>query len=451
MHPTGPDKSSPQSSPFESAALKAVFSKIDWRLIPLLLIAYMVAYLDRINIGYAQLQMKQTLQFDDAVYGLGAGIFFIGYFLFEVPSNLLLEKIGARKTLLRIMVLWGMAASAMIFVSTPFQFYAARFLLGVFEAGFFPGVILYFTYWYPSVRRGQVIAIFMSAATIMSVIAGPLCGAILKYFDGISGLHGWQWLFLVQGLPAIVVGFLVYLLLEDKPAHAAWLSRDEKKLIDDSFQHDVKDVESEPAGTFGQALRDPKVYLLSFVYFLLLGATYTMVFWLPTLIQSWGVKDLLLIGIYAAIPNTVGVIGMIMIGRHSDKWHERRWHFAACVAIAAVGLFVTSLLQGNLVGSILALSFAVIGIASATPLFFALISEYLSVGAAAGGIALISCLGNLGPAVSPTINGLILRNTGDNIYSLYFVIALYLSSALLLLLAVRPASTAGAPAGAPAH
>ena len=451
MHPIGANKSSSQSSPFESAAVKAVFSKIDWRLIPLLLIAYMVAYLDRINIGYAQLQMKQTLPFDDAVYGLGAGIFFIGYFLFEVPSNLLLEKIGARKTLLRIMVLWGLAASAMMFVSTPLQFYTVRFLLGVFEAGFFPGVILYFTYWYPSVRRGQVIAIFMSATTIMSVIAGPLCGATLKYFDGFSGLHGWQWMFLIQGVPAIVLGFLVYLLLEDKPAQAAWLSRDEKKLLDDSFQHDVKDVESEPAGTFGQMLRDSKVYALSLVYFLLLGATYTMVFWLPTLIQSWGVKDLFLVGIYAAIPNAVGVIGMVLIGRHSDKWHERRWHFAACVAIAAVGLFVTTLLQGNLVGSILALSFAVIGIASATPLFFTLISEYLSVGAAAGGIALISCLGNLGPAVSPTINGFILRNTGDNIYSLYFVIALYLLSGLLLLLAIRPASTAGAPARAAAH
>lgn len=188
-----------------------MFAKIDRRLLPLLLIAYMVAYLDRI--GYAQLQMKQTLPFDDAVYGLGAGIFFIGYFLFEVPSNLLLDRIGARKTLLRIMVLWGLAASAMMLVSTPLQFYVVRFLLGVFEAGFFPGVILYFTYRYPSVRRGQVIAIFMSATTIGSLIAGPLCGFILKYFDGFAGLHGWQWLFLVQGLPAIFLGFLVYLLL----------------------------------------------------------------------------------------------------------------------------------------------------------------------------------------------------------------------------------------------
>ena len=199
-------------------------------------------------------------------------------------------------------------------------------------------------------------------------------------------------------------------------------------------------------------LRDPKVYLLSLVYFLLLGATYTMVFWMPTLIQSWGVKDLFLIGIYAAIPNAVGVIGMILIGRHSDKWHERRWHFAVCVAIAAVGLFITTLLQGNLVGSILALSFAVIGIASATPLFFALTSEYLSAGAVAGGLALVSSLGNLGPALSPSINGFILRSTGDNIYSMYFVMALYLLSGTLLLLTIRPArAAAGAPAAVPAH
>jgi MFS family permease len=169
----------------------AVYSKISWRLVPLLLIAYMIAYLDRINIGYAQLQMKETLSFGDAVYGLGAGIFFLGYFLFEVPSNLLLEKIGARKTLLRIMVLWGLTAASMMFVKTPMQFYIARFLLGVFEAGFFPGIILYFTYWYPSVRRGQIIAIFMSATTIVGVIAGPLCGSILKYLNGVNGWAGW--------------------------------------------------------------------------------------------------------------------------------------------------------------------------------------------------------------------------------------------------------------------
>jgi MFS family permease len=189
-----------QPLPSRGDASRSVYTKISWRIVPLLLIAYMVAYLDRINIGYAQLQMKETLAFGDAVYGLGAGIFFLGYFIFEVPSNLLLERIGARKTLLRIMVLWGITAAATMFVKTPTEFYLVRFLLGVFEAGFFPGIILYFTYWYPSVRRGQIIAIFMSATTIVSVIAGPLCGSILKYMNGLGGLAGWQWLFLVQGL-----------------------------------------------------------------------------------------------------------------------------------------------------------------------------------------------------------------------------------------------------------
>jgi D-galactonate transporter len=428
--------------PPSADAAENVYAKVSRRLLPLLLIAYMIAFLDRINIGYAQLQMKQTLPFGDAVYGFGAGIFFLGYFLFEVPSNLLLERIGARKTLLRIMVLWGLTAAAMAFVSTPTQFYVTRFLLGVFEAGFFPGVILYFTYWFPSVRRGQVIAIFMSATTIVSVIAGPLCGATLKYFDGFQGLAGWQWLFIVQGLPAAVLGVIIYFYLQDGPDEAQWLTQAEKDLLKHNLTHDRKDIAGETEGGMGKMLRDPRVYVLALVYFLLLGATYTMVFWLPTLIQSWGVKDLLLIGIYAAIPNAVGVIGMILIGRNSDRHHERRWHFAACVAIGAIGLFVTTLLQGNLVGSIIALSFATIGIAAATPLFFALVTEYLSKAAAACGIALISSLGNLGPAVSPSLNGMIQQATGSTAYGIYLVMTMYVLAGIILLTAVNAAKPA---------
>ncbi|MCC8945035.1 MFS transporter [Bradyrhizobium sp. Arg62] len=438
MHLPAASKSS--SPILENPAYKAVFAKVDWRLIPLLLIASMVAFLDRINIGFAQLQMKQTLPFDDAVYGLGAGIFFVGYFLFEVPSNLLLERIGARKTLLRIMVLWGLAATAMMFVSTPLQFYAARFFLGVFEAGFAPGVLLYLTYWYPSVRRGQVIAILASAPPIVMFIAGPLCGSILKYFDGVSGLYGWQWLFLIQGLPAPILGVLVYYLLKDKPFQAAWLSKGEKALLDDALQHDEENIVKATSGTFRQLLRDPKVYLLSLACFCLLGANYTMVFWMPPLTHSWGVKDPLLVGVYHAVANAAGIVCMILIGRHSDKRHERRWHYATCVTIAAGGLFFLMLLHGTFVGSILALSFAVIGFVSAPPLFYALTSEYLSAGAAAGGLALVTSLGNLGPAVSPSITGFIVRNTGDNIYGMYFVMALYLLSGALLLLSMRPAT-----------
>jgi sugar phosphate permease len=425
----------------ESPDVRALFRKINWRILPILLIAYLIAYLDRINIGYAQLQMKQTLPFDDAVYGIGAGIFFIGYFLFEVPSNLLLERVGARATLVRIMVLWGLTASAMMFVSTPLQFYVLRFLLGAFEAGFFPGVILYFTYWYPPARRGRVIATFMTATSIAGVIAGPLCGVILKYFDGVGGLYGWEWLFLVQGLPASVLAIFAYMFLEDLPDRAKWLSAEEKALLRDEFRKSPVAVKSE--GHFGKILRDPKVYALALVYFCLLGAQYTITFWKPTLIQSWGVKDLFIVGLLAAIPSAAGIVGMVLVGRHSDKWHERRWHFAACVSLAAAGLFATTLLQGNLVGSIIALCFAVIGYASATPLFFALLSEYLSAGAAAGGLAFVSSLGNLGPAVSPSINGLILKATGDNIYSMYFVMALFIvCGAVLLLTSQRSAVSA---------
>jgi len=420
-----------------SAEESSVYAKVGWRLMPLLVICYMIAYLDRINIGYAQLQMKQTLPFSDAVYGLGAGIFFIGYFLLEVPSNLMLERIGARKTLLRIMFCWGVVATAMMFVRTATQFYILRFLLGAFEAGFFPGVILYLTYWYPSLRRGQMIAIFMTATTIVGVIAGPLCGAIMKWMEGVNGWHGWQWLFLVQGVPASILGIVAFFYLQDKPEDARWLDSNEKQLLRDRLDHDKQAVGGAGHASMWQMLKDPRVYSLSLVYFLLLGATYTMVFWAPTLIRSWGIADLFMVGVYAAIPNAFGVVGMVLIGRSSDARKERRWHFLASVVLAAVGLFVTIVTQGNFLGSMIGLCIATVGIASATPVFFTATSEYLSKQAAAGGIALISSLGNLGAAVSPPVTGAINAATGNPANSMYLVIALYIGAGALLLATVR--------------
>jgi D-galactonate transporter len=428
-----------QPSLLKDNAVEALYAKVSWRIIPLLIICYMVAYLDRINIGYAQLQMKQALPFGDAVYGLGAGIFFIGYFLFEVPSNLMLEKIGARKTLLRIMFCWGLVAAAMMFVQTPTQFYVLRFLLGAFEAGFFPGIILYLTFWYPSARRGQMIAIFMAATTVASVIAGPLCGGIMKYMNGAYGLAGWQWLFVVQGLPATLLGIVAYFYLQDKPEDARWLSASEKETLRTRLEQDHRHVASAGHASLGQMLRDRKVYLLALVYFLLLGATYTMVFWFPTLVRSWGVTDLMHIGLYSALPSLVGVFGMVLIGRHSDKQGERRWHFAAAVLIAAIGLGLTTLTQGSLGASIAALSLAVIGIAAATPLFFTITTEYLSKVGAAAGIALISSLGNLGAAASPAVTGAINAQTGSPVYSMVLVMALYVLSGAILLFTVRAA------------
>ena len=440
MNPSAATRAQPSRAPARSP-VDAVFAKISWRILPILLVAYMIAYLDRINIGYAQLQMKHTLPWGEAVYGLGAGIFFIGYFLFEVPSNLLLEKIGARKTLLRIMCLWGIVATLIMFVQTPAQFYIARFLLGTFEAGFFPGIILYFTYWYPPERRGRVIAIFMSATTLVGVLAGPCSGAILKGLDGVNGWHGWQWLYLLEGLPAVPVGVLLFLMLSDKPADAAWLSPAEKTLVCDSLAQGGAQTGGRTFAPVTQLLGNPRIWLLACVYFMLLGASYLIVFWLPTLIQSWGQKDVLLVGLLAAIPNACGIVGMIVLGRRSDRRHERHRHFAASVAIAAAGLWMTTLLNGSLIGSLAALSFGAIGIASATPLFFALVSEALPRHQAAAGIALISSLGNLGPALSPAINGLIVQRTGNPVYSMYLVIALYIAAGLVLLVATRAAKT----------
>ena len=439
MHPTAKPLDASAGVAARDDHVESVYSKVGWRIMPLLIICYIIAFLDRINIGYAQLQMKQTLPFSDAVYGLGAGIFFVGYFLFEVPSNLMLEKIGARKTLLRIMFCWGIVATGMMFVQTPTQFYVLRFLLGAFEAGFFPGVILYLTFWYPPARRGQMIALFMTATTIASVLAGPVCGAIMKWMDGINGWHGWQWLFLVQGLPASVLGIVAFFYLDDKPEDAKWLEAREKTVLRDHLEHDKGLVAGASHGSMWQMLKDPKVYSLALVYFLLLGATYTMVFWLPTLIKSWGIADLFLIGIYAAIPNIFGIIGMVLIGRSSDRTKERRWHFAACALIAATGLAMTIVTQGNFIGSMVGLCIATVGIASATPLFFTITSEYLSKAAAAGGIALISSLGNLGAAVSPSVTGAINAATGNPANSMYLVIALYLVAAVLLLRSVRAA------------
>jgi len=417
--------------------IDAVYRKVSWRLIPFLMLCYAIAFLDRINIGYAQLQMKQTLTFSDATYGFGAGIFFVGYFLFEVPSNLLLAKIGARKTLLRIMFIWGIVAAAMSFVQTPMQFYIARFLLGVFEAGFFPGIILYFTYWYSSARRGQVIALFMTATAISSVIAGPavrcdheICGRLCRPARLAVAVHRRR---PARDGPRIAA----YLYLPDKPEDANWLDADEKQTLRHHLDHDEKDVESASHTGLGQMFADPKVYALALAYFLLLGATYTMVFWIPTLIKGWGVTDYFHVGLYAAVPQLFGIFTTVWMGRHSDRHRERRWHYAACVAMAAAGLAIIATSQGNFTVAMAGLTLAGMGWIAATPLFFTTTTEYLSAASAAGGIALISSLGNLGPAAGPSVTGWLTAQTGTPLYSMGLVIAAYVLSGSILLSVVR--------------
>ncbi|AQH03996.1 MFS transporter (plasmid) [Burkholderia sp. KK1] len=422
------------SSPGRSAE-DAVFRKISARVMPLVLIAYVFAFLDRINIGYAQLQMKQDLAFSDAVYGLGAGIFFVTYLLFEVPSNLLLEKIGARLTFLRIMVLWGLTSAATAFVSAPWQFYAIRLMLGVFEAGFFPGIILYLTYWYPSQRRGRVTGLFLFGMPITGVLGGPLSGMIMSGMEGFGGMHGWQWLFIVEGLPTVLLGFMLYRMLPNKPGDAAWLSQAEKETVRAAMTADHKhDAAHGGHGKLLAALADPMTYVLAFVYFCAACAVYTVTFWLPTMIKGIGIADVSTIGWFTAVPYFFGALGVLVISRSSDRFGERRWHVGGTLAIGAIALASTSF-AGAGVGPVMTLlciaSFFIFGGGS---LFWSIPPTYLGRDAAAAGIAVISSLGILGGFVSPTVIGWIKGATGSIQTGLLALTAVVLIGCLTVLI-----------------
>ena len=421
----------------ETAADRRLYRKIGWRIMPLLITAYVVAFLDRINVGYAQLQMKETLAFSDAVYALGAGIFFVGYLLFEVPSNLMLEKIGVRKTLLRIMVCWGVVAMAMMFVQTPTQFYVLRFLLGAFEAGFTPGALLYLTFWYPPARRAGMIAVFMLGAIFASLIAGPLSGAIMKFLDGFNGWHGWQWLFLLQGLPAPLLGLLAWRVLVDRPEQATWLSAEEKARLRVQLDAEQRSALKASHASLRDLLVDARFWALSLVYVLMVAGTYAMAFWTPTLIRGWGVSDLMEIGLYATLPQVCAVAGVLLLSRSSDRLGERRWHFSSGALMAACGLVIIVLAQGQLGTSLLGLCLAMLGIAAVTPVFFALLSEYLPRPSVAVGIALISSIGNLGGAVIPSLTSALNTASGGTTYSLYLVMGLYLLASVIVLRVAR--------------
>jgi len=414
----------------------AVWSRINWRVIPVILIAYIMAFLDRINVGYAKLTMQQDLQFSDAVYGLGAGIFFFTYLIFEVPSNLWLEKIGARLSFLRIMVLWGLTSAATAWVTSPTQFYIVRLLLGVFEAGFFPGIILYLTYWYPSARRGRVTGLFLFGMPITGVIGGPLSGWILKTFDGVAGWHGWQWVFVLEGIPTALIGVVVYLLLADKPEQAKWLDEREKAVVKQVMQADHRgDPQSHHHGKLKAALADPKTWVLAFIYFTCACAVYTLTFWLPTMVKALGIADVSSIGWYTAIPFGFGAIGILLMSRSSDHFNERRWHVASTLIIGSLALYATTFTAGAFVPSMILLCIAAFFIFSCA-LFWSIPPTYLSREAAATGIAVISSIGILGGFVSPTLIGAIKTATGSINAGLLVMTVVICIGGLTVLLAV---------------
>jgi MFS family permease len=418
------------------AADKAMFSTIVWRLMPWLFLAYGVNYVDRINIGFAKLQMAQRLEWGDTVFGIGAGIFFIGYLMFEIPSNLVLDRIGARKTLLRIMFCWGIAESALMFVRTPAQFYVVRFVLGSFEAGFFPGVMLYLTYWFPGARRGRVISKFMIAMPIAGILAGPTSGAVLKFLDGAGGLQGWQWMFLVHGVPASILGVLIFVFLTDRPEQASWLSPEQKQRLRELLEADREQAAPSAHGSPLRVLRDPLVWVFTVTYFLTLGGSYTLAFMLPSIVKSWGIPDPFVVGLCTVIPYVVTVLALVAFGSSSDHFHERRWHFALSILISASGAALILLAQGHVVTQLVGLTAAVPGTIVNAAMLFALATERLPKRDAAAGIAMISCFGNLGSAVAPVITGRIVESTGKPMTSLYFMIAVYLVAVVWLMMRV---------------
>jgi len=406
----------------------ATYRKVAWRLMPLLLICYIVAYLDRVNVGFAKLQMMSDLGFSDVVYGLGAGIFFIGYFLFEVPSNIILHKVGARVWIGRIMISWGLISAAMMVVNSAPMFYVMRFLLGVAEAGFFPGIILYLTYWFPSQRRGRITALFMTGIALAGVVGGPLSGYIMKAFDGANGWAGWQWMFLLEGLPAVLLGVIVIIVLDDRVTDAKWLNDEERALL--ATQISAEQADKHEASVF-TVMSSPRVWLMALIYFSFVMGLYGVSFWLPTIIKAMGVADPLQIGLMSAIPYGAAVIVMLIVAKSADRLRERRWHVALPGVIGAAGLLLSVLWAHDTVLAMFALTIATAGILTTLPLFWSLPTAFLSGTGAAAGIAMINSLGNLAGFISPYAVGWLKEATASTDAGMYMLAGSLIVGAIL--------------------
>jgi len=418
------------SQAFETALIK----KIAWRILPLILVAYCIAYLDRANIAVAALTMNKDLGFSAFTYGLGAGIFFLGYFIFEVPSNLILERVGARRWIARIMFTWGILSAACAFVTGPTSFIVVRFLLGVAEAGFFPGVMLYFTYWFPARFRGRITAMLFLAGPTANALSNVAGGALLD-MNGVLGLRGWQWVFISEAAPAVILSFVVLRKMIDRPSDANWLEPDERQWLEKELDGERAEVEAQGQLTLGKALMDSRVVALSTIYFLSVTAGYGTTFFLPQIVKGLGLSNFMT-GLASAIPYLIGMIALLLWGWSSDRRGERRWHLIAASVTAAVGFSLAGV-AGNSFWSLPAICLAVIGIYGTRPTFWPLPSIFLSGTAAAGGIALINSIGNLGGYVGPFIVGWIKDSTNSFEMALYFLAACSLALGALVFVARR--------------
>ena len=417
MDHVGHDLSTEPALETEVVREDAVMWKVSLRLLPFLFLMYVLNILDRVNVGFARLGMLADLGLDEEtgekVFGLGVSIFYIGYFVFEVPSNLMLKRTGARRWLARILISWGIISASMMFINSPGSFYLLRFLLGVAEAGFFPGVILYLSYWFPARQRAKAVARFMTGSAVTGLVGQPLSGAIMQYMTGVGGLAGWQWLFLLEGLPTALLGVAALFYLTDRPEDAQWLQPAERDWLAERMRREEKHREQQHGFTLLQAMAEPRVWVLCMVYFTVSMGANTYGTFLPKILEErFAGIDKFQIGLLGAIPSIVTIVGMVLIAMHSDATGERRWHVAMPAFLAATGwilaAYTTSpwLVLGCLI-------LAHLGMLSMLPPFWSLPTSFLSGAAAAGGIALINSVGNLGGFVAPNVMSQVKAATGS--------------------------------------
>lgn len=412
-----------------------LFRKIYWRILPLVMIGFFLSYLDRVNVGFAKLEMSSDLGFSDAVFGLGAGVFFIGYFIFEIPSNLILARVGARKWIARIMFTWGIVSGLMFMVDSVWLFYLLRFLLGVAEAGFIPGVLYYMSQWFPASRRGRAWGIFYLALALSGIIGGPLSGIILHYTDDSFGLAGWQWLFIIEAIPTIFLSFIILLYLRENHKDVPWLTSAEKNRL-------TEILSMENAGTSSMKLSDVfksrLIWLLTLVYFTYNFALYGIGFWLPSLIQNLGITSTLKIGFFSAIPSIVAMVSMLCFGFSSDYHGERKKHIAGAFLLSATGFLICVLFESDPVLGMIGLSMANAGALSIPAIFWSFQTAMLTGTALAGGIALINATGNLAGFAAPYLIGFIKNLTGSTNIALLISGAVMLFGAVIVLTIKTP-------------
>lgn len=412
------------------AVRKSAYRKIAFRLMPFLMLCYFCAYLDRVNVGFAKLQMMNDLQFSEAVYGLGAGIFFLGYFLCEVPSNIVLHKVGARRWIARIMITWGILSGCFAFVQTEWQFYTLRFLLGVAEAGLAPGLLLYLTYWFPSYRRARMTVLWFIAIPISGMIGGPISGLIMDQMNNVRGWHGWQWMFVLEAIPTVVVGLLVLAILKDSVNDANWLTDDEKSLVKKEIAEDNQHKQGH--GSIKDFVRDRRLWLLAGIYFCVVMGQYAITFWLPTLIRNSGISDNWHIGLLTSLPYMCAIFAMLMAGRSGDHFRERRWHLIIPMCAGAAALTLATLFVSNLTVSLIFLCIAASGVLTASSLFWMLPTNFLGGVSAAAGIAAVNSFANLAGFCSPYLIGWVTTNTGSNAIGMFIITAVLLFGATLV-------------------